>query len=728
MVRVYAHALLCRVGDYKGPPAIVRRHELSWTKAEQQTSGYREGDSFEAMVVEYGEQHRELVLSKKRAAVHLAEVFPLGEEYSGTIIDLPSWGFTVHLAGGVDGFLLRADAPEEDDLPPSVRLQVGDRVRAEVIGYDDQQGNPRLSMKHAIARHQGTIRHEIEAMASQLGAQELHEKEVSKRSDPKAVEPMNILVLDDTESVISGVTALLQSAGHRVSAARTRQELPDLLAKGPTLDAALLDIQLDFESIRSADLPISIRERFPGCLVYLYTGNESMLDAEDLRELKDHVQGVIPKSWGPHQILSVLHGEARSVGIDDLRRMLPHQAATRSIPNRADASESLMKRAVERHFSLLEMLWKGSRLLVAEYDLPTTRLHVLKASGFRPSSLAGLGRGFLDSELGDVLRDLKPLSLSATQRPHPAVRELFGDLGAEQVFAAPVRVEGYTRHIAVYCFGPPGDSRIPDGFPADLERALSKMALELQKELLQTRIFTFQKAAGTGALVLGMTHELRNLMSPVRTEIEAIRRCLKDPSRLALLPAGFLEASVDRVSDAAAAMQSVMEGFLHMTKLDEHAELPLIDILQEVVKLCRDSARQHDVYLSLNQNEDKAVAMKLPASVRQVFMNVILNGIQHVAQTDVKDKLVSVTVRPVNSEGRLRIDITDNGYGVAASQRESMFEMFVTTRPTGAGLGLFVVKEILAVVGGDIRMKSDCIRYRDNTFSIFLPVPKSTSP
>ena len=75
----------------------------------------------------------------------------------------------------------------------------------------------------------------------------------------------------------------------------------------------------------------------------------------------------------------------------------------------------------------------------------------------------------------------------------------------------------------------------------------------------------------------------------------------------------------------------------------------------------------------------------------------------------------------------MRIDITDNGYGVAASQRDAMFEMFATTRPSGTGLGLFVAKEIILQLGGEIRMKTDCIRYRNNTFSIFLPKSEPTT-
>lgn len=233
VIRVYGHSLLCRVGSYKGPPAIIRRRELSWNMAEQQTSGYREGDSFEAVVVEYGEEHRELILSKKRAVVRLADTFPIGEEFSGTIMDLPSWGYTVHLEGGVDGFLLHEHAPDQSELIPTVRLQVGDRVRAEVIGYDDQQGNPRLSMNRSIARHQETIRLEIQSLASRPNTQEAVGKMDAAPGATQAATPMIILVLDDTESVVRAMEVLLQSHGHKVISATRSEELPYLLASCP---------------------------------------------------------------------------------------------------------------------------------------------------------------------------------------------------------------------------------------------------------------------------------------------------------------------------------------------------------------------------------------------------------------------------------------------------------------------------------------------------------------
>jgi hypothetical protein len=101
---------------------------------------------------------------------------------------------------------------------------------------------------------------------------------------------------------------------------------------------------------------------------------------------------------------------------------------------------------------------------MVEYDLPTTRLHVLKAPGFPRASLDGLGKGFLESELGEVPKDLRPLTVSADERPGPAVRELLRDLGTDQVVAAPVRVDGYP--LLEQSPGAMGSPDLAGGWPA----------------------------------------------------------------------------------------------------------------------------------------------------------------------------------------------------------------------------------------------------------------------
>ena len=78
--------------------------------------------------------------------------------------------------------------------------------------------------------------------------------------------------------------------------------------------------------------------------------------------------------------------------------------------------------------------------------------------------------------------------------------------------------------------------------------------------------------------------------------------------------------------------------------------------------------------------------------------NLVLNAIRHAPH----DGKVVVRARRIAApEGKtLRLVVIDNGPGVSASDRERIFEPFVTGRPDGSGLGLAVAREVATAHGG----------------------------
>ncbi len=61
--------------------------------------------------------------------------------------------------------------------------------------------------------------------------------------------------------------------------------------------------------------------------------------------------------------------------------------------------------------------------------------------------------------------------------------------------------------------------------------------------------------------------------------------------------------------------------------------------------------------------------------------------------------------RPAPAEGRVRIEVRDDGPGVPAALREQIFTPFFTTREKGTGLGLAFVREIVRDHGGDVAVR-----------------------
>ena len=86
----------------------------------------------------------------------------------------------------------------------------------------------------------------------------------------------------------------------------------------------------------------------------------------------------------------------------------------------------------------------------------------------------------------------------------------------------------------------------------------------------------------------------------------------------------------------------------------------------------------------------------------------------------------SITIKAISYELFCRIDITDNGIGIAEEEQSKIFIRFyragITNKHEGVGIGLFLAREIVAAEGGYIKVSS--VPGSGSTFSVFLPMEK----
>jgi signal transduction histidine kinase len=82
-------------------------------------------------------------------------------------------------------------------------------------------------------------------------------------------------------------------------------------------------------------------------------------------------------------------------------------------------------------------------------------------------------------------------------------------------------------------------------------------------------------------------------------------------------------------------------------------------------------------------------------------VNLILNAIEAAGRHDGSPPKVIVEVRPL-ADSRVAISIKDSGPGPAENIRAKLFQPFVTEKPDGTGLGLFVAREIVEAHNGTI--------------------------
>jgi len=145
------------------------------------------------------------------------------------------------------------------------------------------------------------------------------------------------------------------------------------------------------------------------------------------------------------------------------------------------------------------------------------------------------------------------------------------------------------------------------------------------------------------------------------------------------------------------------------------------EILRQVVDSLtpQASSRGHSLELDLPP-ESLPELVADPASLESVFTNLVANAINYTPDGG------RIQVRAESREGWLKIQVQDNGFGIAPEQQETVFEKFYRVKNektryiVGTGLGLPIVKAVVEGLGGRIELESEVDK--GSTFTIYLPL------
>ena len=201
--------------------------------------------------------------------------------------------------------------------------------------------------------------------------------------------------------------------------------------------------------------------------------------------------------------------------------------------------------------------------------------------------------------------------------------------------------------------------------------------------------------AFSGMLANGIVHDFRNPMSSVRLDAQMLERETKRPDgarneRLAEL-AGRINRTVER-------MDKVFQEFLYLARPAEEAReaVDLAACVRECIETMQPRCEHSGVTPATVWQAALPRVLASPFALRRALLNVFLNAIQFAPA----GTRVEIDARVAGD--RLELDILDRGPGIPAAERRHIFEMFVTTRPGGTGLGLFLARTAIRKCGGEI--------------------------
>ncbi|KAB1082995.1 PAS domain S-box protein [Neorhizobium galegae] len=259
----------------------------------------------------------------------------------------------------------------------------------------------------------------------------------------------------------------------------------------------------------------------------------------------------------------------------------------------------------------------------------------------------------------------------------------------------------------------------PDG---ELRRAYR--ALDLAHQTLtktQQQLVVSEKMAALGRVVAGVAHELNNPISFIFGNVHALSRyCTAMTQYLDVRHAGQENEQLAHmrkslkidaiVQDMGPLIEGTMEGAERVRAIVEdlrrfssnQRELPesfdVPRLLRTAVDWVRRAERvKPDVVFDVPDQLD--VTMR-KGHLHQVFVNLVQNAFDVVAGSS--NPRVDVNCRVEN--GKLIVDVSDNGAGIAAENMDRIFEPFFTTKPIGkgTGLGLYISYGMIRENGGEL--------------------------
>ena len=266
--------------------------------------------------------------------------------------------------------------------------------------------------------------------------------------------------------------------------------------------------------------------------------------------------------------------------------------------------------------------------------------------------------------------------------------------------------------------------RVPDAARRDEMGQLASRFNEMIAGLgrarqLEAQLHQAEQSAVVGRLASAIAHEIRNPLNYINLTLDHVRTALapEDPQKRETFNrlADQLKAEVARINTR-------ISEFLNYTRPGklELREVDLRAAAEDALRLVEVQAAENNIKVSIEADKDVPHVMADAESLRSVFTNLLINGLQAIDGEGGGE--LSVRLYSEQLGRAARVEIADTGHGISPEDISQVFEPYFSTKETGTGLGLAIVKKAVDDHGGTISVKSK--QGGGTTFIITLPTER----
>ncbi|MCG8590834.1 MAG: HAMP domain-containing histidine kinase [Proteobacteria bacterium] len=200
-------------------------------------------------------------------------------------------------------------------------------------------------------------------------------------------------------------------------------------------------------------------------------------------------------------------------------------------------------------------------------------------------------------------------------------------------------------------------------------------------------------------LSASIAHEIRN---PITAAKSLVQQMGEDP---------VAKDNVEYASVALEELERVEKSISHLLRFARDEELRLSpvrmsEILDSALETFRDRAQRTGVRLE-RQFDCEASLVGDPEKLRRVAINLVGNAIDALEEAGVAEPVIEISLGENLAGTEVWMRVRDNGPGVDEAQRERIWSPFQTSKETGTGLGLPIVRKVVEAHDGTIELESD---------------------
>jgi PAS domain S-box-containing protein len=215
-----------------------------------------------------------------------------------------------------------------------------------------------------------------------------------------------------------------------------------------------------------------------------------------------------------------------------------------------------------------------------------------------------------------------------------------------------------------------------------------------------------------GYIFSGVRHEIGNPVNTINMTLSLLKE------KLGTIDQPTVEKYLDRALEGISRIDYLLRSLKNFNMYEKPARknLPIEGFMNNVLALVGEDFKAKGIGLVISRDPNAEVCYADPRALQQVLINLLTNAAD--ALHGRRDPNVAISL--FRSDGTVRFRVEDNGCGISEEKQKDLFKPFLTSKVKGTGLGLVIVKKMLAQMNGTIEISSR--KDEGTAVDIYLPV------